>query len=1486
MIDPEGSTLHSDDYIDGGEGDDTLSVTLNTSFGGFDDEDAGVENVETVSLTNDTDKDNYFDASNVEGVNRYDLDAGEGEIGLRSLAESGITVSTNQGTGTLDLRFDDEAVEEETNELDLELNGVGKAGEDGDNDEYLDADVTAGASGITDLGLNAAGEQTNFVELANAEDVETVEADGEGDLDIGNVGSGVTTVNAGELQGDLTADLTASSGLEAVTAGEGADTVRIDAATFDSEDGELAGGQGEDELNLVNAEGDFSPNEMTGFESLSVESTSGNLDIDPEEGNVEGLEAVTLGSGLDDVRIRELGTESFNLTTEGDGGDARYDGAGDLGLSIDGGDTAAENEQAQAVDRHVKADEVDGRADIEIGGYAQYTNEVELGSAESVNLAVERNEDDGGDNVTAFSGGTLSADAASEVVVDADGLVSSGVIEADAAGTAEFNIADDLSSGSVSGSSDLDAVHTLDVDADSAFTFENTFENAREVNLSGELGTGSGAEWLNFASGFGDNTLDADLSVGASGIEGGDINLGNVAVGEDQAASLQAAGLESESFNFGNLTAEGEDGEVSADLTNAETNLFFGNMDASTVSLNAAGIEAASGNTVVGGASLIGDSVVMDVSSATGDVNLAGGITADESLTLQAQGLEGDLGVSGVSAEDEGEVVVNAADMEGQVGLGDVTVGDGTTGSIELNFDAVEGSGVTASGLDAATVDVSANAIESTLTLDGDVGGGSGDITLSFDNAEGAVAIASGDTITGETVTVTGENAESGIDLGGNGISAETLEMELSNDADDINVADGGTVRASEGMALDLTAAGGDIIVGSGGVDASSGEISIDATADNGVFRVADGGNLTADGTLTMDVTASGGVDIASGGVVSGSTVDITAESTGSGITIANGSGIVADDVTLDLTSADGTTVNGTVQTADLSLTLGGESGNTTIAGTESVSDSGSFLSGNDAGMVLDIDAADNSGGDNITLNGVYAEDGSEIDGGSGDILDIGAGGADLTNAELSGIDGFSGNDNPFQVAADQVNEIGWDNFVQAGSGEIVMDDGDSLTIQSSGAADGDEWAGAEIYGDDDPDNTTVAFEDTDGSDFDISALSRFEDIETVDLDGVDSLTMSVDHHDEMSEVENAGDATIALQYDGSGLETDEIDGVGGYLFDPQNGSNSLAFTMVDGGTDLGIMTDASDTAGVTIDLDGQTATGTWGSNAHTDAEDFRAGTDVLNASSGGDIAGVNDGSDIGGIDEVRFDGSDVTLTITADQFDVLTTGGATVSDAGSATIDFADAVTTGATIDNVGTWDLHDGASNEFALGTGGQEVYYGDQGDQVTVGEGNDVLRLGDGEDIVGLGVTTAADLGTNDVKDFETGSDVIQFEQDLVTHGATTATNISSGDFSEVSAGADGGIGAVSDKAVWQVTGEFGDDPSSATDVSEWMTDAISDGDLTAGSDEALFAFNDGSDTYLWHLEAADGTATNIGEGDLELIGQFNEKQEFSHDDFAVA
>ncbi|MFP4147254.1 MAG: calcium-binding protein [Halorhodospira sp.] len=378
---------------------------------------------------------------------------------------------------------------------------------------------------------------------------------------------------------------------------------------------------------------------------------------------------------------------------------------------------------------------------------------------------------------------------------------------------------------------------------------------------------------------------------------------------------------------------------------------------------------------------------------------------------------------------------------------------------------------------------------------------------------------------------------------------------------------------------------------------------------------------------------------------------------------------------------------------------------------------------------------------------------------------------------------------------------------------------------------------------------------------------------------------MSVDQHEELSEAENAGDATIALEYNDSGLETDGLDGVGSYLFDPQSDSNSLTFTMVDGGTNLGIMTDASDGA-VTIDLDGQTATGTWGSEAHSDANDFRGGTDVLNASSGGDIAGVNDGSDIGGIEDVHFEGSDVTLTITADQYDELTDG--TVSEAGSATIDFADAVSTGDTIDDVGTWELYADESNEFALGTGGQEVYYGDSGDDVTVGEGDDVLHLGDGDDSIIFAATNATQVseeGDNEINGFDdAGSDVVEFTQDLATAatGGDTGAGLASELFNEVSQG-DTDL-TVTDNAVWQVSGEFSG-AGSAGDVADWMTGAISDGDLSSG-DQALFAFNDGSDTYLWHLEAADGTATNIGEGDLELIGQFNEKQEFSHDDFAVA
>jgi hypothetical protein len=78
-------TLNADDSIDGGEGYDTLSVEMQGNFGGFS-EDGGVVNVENIDLTSASSIGRTFDATGVEGAEKYTLDATEGALSLKDLA--------------------------------------------------------------------------------------------------------------------------------------------------------------------------------------------------------------------------------------------------------------------------------------------------------------------------------------------------------------------------------------------------------------------------------------------------------------------------------------------------------------------------------------------------------------------------------------------------------------------------------------------------------------------------------------------------------------------------------------------------------------------------------------------------------------------------------------------------------------------------------------------------------------------------------------------------------------------------------------------------------------------------------------------------------------------------------------------------------------------------------------------------------------------------------------------------------------------------------------------------------------------------------------------------------------------------------------------------------------------------------------------------------------------------------------------------------
>lgn len=100
------NTLDPDDVINGGEGRDTLAVALEGSFDGFTT--GGLQNIEVISLRNETSIDRTFNAEGIEGVEEYRISINHDSSTTVTNIEADVIDVTLASfvSGTVGLHFD------------------------------------------------------------------------------------------------------------------------------------------------------------------------------------------------------------------------------------------------------------------------------------------------------------------------------------------------------------------------------------------------------------------------------------------------------------------------------------------------------------------------------------------------------------------------------------------------------------------------------------------------------------------------------------------------------------------------------------------------------------------------------------------------------------------------------------------------------------------------------------------------------------------------------------------------------------------------------------------------------------------------------------------------------------------------------------------------------------------------------------------------------------------------------------------------------------------------------------------------------------------------------------------------------------------------------------------------------------------------------------------------------------------------------------
>lgn len=627
-------TLNADDSIDGGAGEDTLNVTVNSSFTGFTGE-GGVQNVENIVLTNEGSIARNFNATGIEGAEQYTLNGG---VNLAGLEAAGVTVAVADRTADLTVAFTDEAVKGDEDALTLALENVGTVATD---------DAAADAMGVTAAGVEALtvnAEGANVVDLSGVDAAESLTVTGAGDLTIEGVGAALKTVDASAAEGAVDVDLGGTTNVTSVLAGAGDDTIRAVAGNDLTANATVNGGEGNDRLVLTTGGAATAQYAMAGIETIALGALGGALTFSARD--VEGLQTIE---------------------SNGQTGDATFARLGGTDLAFDLKGANANTNTIQADHSGVSTVNVTGGADADADN--RDSNSIGLTFTNSNNVVLNV-----ADN--AVYDGTLNASRASAIEADVQGALGTNtVVNASRATSANFTTGEaatvvalnaaaltDLNvtaGGAFTLTGDVSGVEALTVNTAGVFTATaSAFEAVNQVDLSGNgtvtLGTLGSA-----------TNADYGVTVNAEGLAGG-LTIDTVAIGDGQAFELNANDV------LGAVTvttAGGTDAEaIVANVDGVSGAVDLGALTASDVTVNAEGalstVDAtitADTATVTGGGLGVNTISVDATTSATvtggiaGDVITAIGSADGVDVETAEFTLTGDLGGDTFHISDSGD---------------------------------------------------------------------------------------------------------------------------------------------------------------------------------------------------------------------------------------------------------------------------------------------------------------------------------------------------------------------------------------------------------------------------------------------------------------------------------------------------------------------------------------------------------------------------------------------------------------------------------------------------------------------------------------------------------------------------------------------------------------------------------------------------------------------------------------------------------------
>jgi len=744
-------TLDTNDKIDGGDGTDTLTLTVEGSFSGFSS-NGYLRNVEEVILNNAGEISRTFDATGVSGVEYYVVNSEGSTVNLTDLGEIPLAVVLQGVAKDTTIDFDNGVTDGSDDELMVEVQDVGTSSDK----------VTVTVNGIETLDINAIG-TANYVTIADNA-LKTLEISGSGDLDLDGIGTTVESVDGSGATGNLTLDLTgADTSLSSVKGGAGDDVISIKIGNILA-NAEIDGGEGS---NVVT----FTGGGTVQFTMGNVQTVKfGDLDsaVIFSAKNVSGIENIVATNDVNqDVTFANLGATDITVELQGsndNGIDLTIDNSGSLTVNVDTPSSAATTTNPDENNINITAINASSLI-LNIAEKMKYKGTITANNAESLILSI-----------SGALNNTISANSASAAIISnvsndsALNLTAPNLVELNITANANLDFTgsdlSSLQSLTVNVSGDGNVVTLPDLDA----IYSVTLSGSGSVEL-GDLGDDDLNDYgiiITAADLSGnDTTNSASLEIGDIDTEGTDIEidasevLGKVIIGNISAANgattpgdvnINVDGV-NEDVTFGDV--EGYD--VVIDAENVLGTITYGNITTyhsanitgSTLKQNDVTVIPDGSNDVtvefVGG--ILNDSLTVKPNpDYTGNVtiNVIDDAGNNDTLVLDATNAALDiasLSFSGIDVIDVengsgNAVTVNAADITGKTFTlgsgGDVLTVNGTSSADTIDLSNITPSGTAPSD----TIKVNAGDGADTIT-------GSGDDTIY--GGKGADTITTGD---------------------------------------------------------------------------------------------------------------------------------------------------------------------------------------------------------------------------------------------------------------------------------------------------------------------------------------------------------------------------------------------------------------------------------------------------------------------------------------------------------------------------------------------------------------------------------------------------------------------------------------------------------------------------------------------------------------------------------------------------------------------